>query len=94
MQTGGQIASSSGSGGGGAGSDPTSPPSGSAAERATDGWDNEEWGSLEEEPVSVHKCKNLHNLLKKHTIKQWLKTIKYTYPLYMPKVSTTFIFND
>lgn len=44
------MASSSGSGGGGQASDPTSPPSGSGAEKATDGWDNEEWGSLEEEP--------------------------------------------
>lgn len=44
--------SSSGSGGGGATSDPISPPSGSAPARTTDGWDNEEWGSLEEEPVS------------------------------------------
>lgn len=41
--------SSSGSGAGGVTSDPTSPPS---AEKVTDGWDNEEWGSLEEEPVS------------------------------------------
>lgn len=49
-QTGGQMNSSSGSGGGGVTSDPTSPPS---AEKANDGWDNEEWGSLEEEPVSV-----------------------------------------
>lgn len=39
--------SSSGSGCGGATSDPTSPPS---AEKPSDGWDNEEWGSLEEEP--------------------------------------------
>lgn len=44
------MASSSGSGGGEATSDPTSPPSGSAT-KVTDGWDNEEWGSLEEEPV-------------------------------------------
>lgn len=49
METGGQMASSSGSGGGEATSDPTSPPSGSAT-KVTDGWDNEEWGSLEEEP--------------------------------------------
>ncbi|XP_031353468.1 N-terminal kinase-like protein isoform X2 [Photinus pyralis] len=51
METGGQMGSSSGSGGGGATSDPISPPSGSAPVRTTDGWDNEEWGSLEEEPV-------------------------------------------
>lgn len=50
--------SSSGSGGGGVTSDPTSPPS---AEKATDGWDNEEWGSLEEEPVS---CTFLKIILK------------------------------
>ncbi|KAK9703189.1 Protein kinase domain [Popillia japonica] len=50
METGGQIASSSGSGAGEATSDPTSPPSGSATNKATDGWDNEEWASLEEEP--------------------------------------------
>lgn len=47
------MASSSGSGGGGVTSDPTSPPSGSAPAKVTDGWDNEEWGSLEEEPVSL-----------------------------------------
>lgn len=52
METGGQIASSSGSGAGEATSDPTSPPSGSATNKATDGWDNEEWASLEEEPAS------------------------------------------
>lgn len=48
----GQMASSSGSAGmtGGATSDPTSPPSGSTNAKTTDGWDNEEWGSLEEEP--------------------------------------------
>lgn len=47
------MASSSGSGGiTGTQSDPTSPPSGSAGAKVTDGWDNEEWGSLEEEPVS------------------------------------------
>lgn len=53
MQTGGQMASSSGSGGiTGTQSDPTSPPSGSGGAKVTaDGWDNEEWGSLEEEPV-------------------------------------------
>ncbi|KAK5648616.1 hypothetical protein RI129_003508 [Pyrocoelia pectoralis] len=50
METGGQMGSSSGSGGGGATSNPISPPSGSAPARTTDGWDNEEWGSLEEEP--------------------------------------------
>ncbi|GJQ78354.1 hypothetical protein Trydic_g22181 [Trypoxylus dichotomus] len=50
METGGQIASSSGSGAGEATSDPTSPPSGSATNKGKDGWDNEEWGSLEEEP--------------------------------------------
>ncbi|XP_018327549.1 N-terminal kinase-like protein isoform X2 [Agrilus planipennis] len=54
METGGQMQSSSGSGGGGGTSDPTSPPSGSAPARTTDGWDNEEWGSLEEEPVRLH----------------------------------------
>lgn len=43
------MASSSGTGT----SDPTSPPSGSGPGiKVTDGWDNEEWGSLEEEPVS------------------------------------------
>lgn len=46
------MASSSGSGGGGGTSDPISPPSGSTTHKVTDGWDNEEWGSLEEEPVS------------------------------------------
>lgn len=46
------MASSSGSGGGGT-SDPISPPSGSGQARETDGWDNEEWGSLEEEPVGL-----------------------------------------
>lgn len=45
------MASSSGSGAGEGTSDPTSPPSGSATNKVTDGWDNEEWGSLEEEPV-------------------------------------------
>ncbi|XP_030764684.1 N-terminal kinase-like protein isoform X2 [Sitophilus oryzae] len=51
METGGQMASSSGSGGiTGTQSDPTSPPSGSGGVKVTDGWDNEEWGSLEEEP--------------------------------------------
>lgn len=50
METGGQMASSSGSGGGGGTSDPISPPSGSTTHKVTDGWDNEEWGSLEEEP--------------------------------------------
>lgn len=54
LQTGGQIGSSSGSGGGEATSDPTSPPSGSAPGQANDGWDNEEWGSLEEEQVCSH----------------------------------------
>ncbi|CAH0550341.1 unnamed protein product [Brassicogethes aeneus] len=53
METGGHVVSTSGSNsGGGAGhsSDPTSPPSGSGGTaRVTDGWDNEEWGSLEEE---------------------------------------------
>lgn len=48
------MASSSGSGGGNATSDLTSPPSGSAAAKTNDGWDNEEWGSLEEEPVSTN----------------------------------------
>nr|XP_022904502.1 N-terminal kinase-like protein isoform X1 [Onthophagus taurus] len=52
METGGQMASSSGSGGICASSDPTSPPSASNTNRVTDGWDNEEWGSLEEELVS------------------------------------------
>lgn len=44
------MASSSGSGGvTGTQSDPTSPPSGSGGAKVTaDGWDNEEWGSLEE----------------------------------------------
>lgn len=41
------MASSSGSGGGGG---TTSPPTTSGANKATDGWDNDEWGSLEEEP--------------------------------------------
>ncbi|KAJ3649115.1 hypothetical protein Zmor_020875 [Zophobas morio] len=50
METGGQMASSSGSGGGGGTSDAASPPSGSGTNKITDGWDNEEWGSLEEEP--------------------------------------------
>lgn len=52
IETGGQMASSSGSGGvTGTQSDPTSPPSGSGGAKVTaDGWDNEEWGSLEEEP--------------------------------------------
>lgn len=52
IETGGQMASSSGSGGiTGTQSDPTSPPSGSGGgAKLTDGWDNEEWGSLEEEP--------------------------------------------
>ncbi|XP_017769232.1 PREDICTED: N-terminal kinase-like protein [Nicrophorus vespilloides] len=50
IETGGQMASSSGSGGGEQTSNPTSPPSGSATNKVTDGWDNEEWGSLEEEP--------------------------------------------
>ncbi|XP_064211864.1 N-terminal kinase-like protein [Tribolium castaneum] len=50
METAGQMASSSGSGGGGGTSDPASPPSGSGTNKITDGWDNEEWGSLEEEP--------------------------------------------
>lgn len=52
IETGGQMASSSGSAGmtGGATSDPTSPPSGSTNAKTADGWDNEEWGSLEEEP--------------------------------------------
>lgn len=45
------MASSSGSGCGTGTSDPTSPPSGSG-NKVADGWDNEEWGSLEEEPVS------------------------------------------
>ncbi|KAF7266767.1 N-terminal kinase-like protein yata [Rhynchophorus ferrugineus] len=50
IETGGQMASSSGSGGiTGTQSDPTSPPSGSGGVKVTDGWDNEEWGSLEEE---------------------------------------------
>ncbi|KAL1501027.1 hypothetical protein ABEB36_006432 [Hypothenemus hampei] len=50
IETGGQMASSSGSGGvTGTQSDPTSPPSGSGAKVTGDGWDNEEWGSLEEE---------------------------------------------
>lgn len=46
------MASSSGSncGGGGVISDPASPRSLSTTARVTDGWDNEEWGSLEEEP--------------------------------------------
>lgn len=51
METGGQMASSSGSGGGGGTSEAASPPSGSGTNKITDGWDNEEWGSLEEEPV-------------------------------------------
>lgn len=47
------MASSSGSGCAGS-SDPISPPSGSGpATKVTDGWENEEWGSLDEEPVSV-----------------------------------------
>ncbi|CAH1112214.1 unnamed protein product [Psylliodes chrysocephalus] len=50
METGGQMASSSGSGCAGS-SDPISPPSGSGpATKVTDGWENEEWGSLDEEP--------------------------------------------
>nr|CAI5858080.1 unnamed protein product [Callosobruchus analis] len=49
METGGQMQSSSGSGCATGTSDPTSPPSGSAA-KVTEGWDNEEWGSLDEEP--------------------------------------------
>lgn len=49
------MASSSGSGCGTGTSDPTSPPSGSGpGNKVTDGWDNEEWGSLEEEPVRVY----------------------------------------
>lgn len=50
------MASSSGSGCGTGTSDPTSPPSGSGpgqGSKLTDGWDNEEWGSLEEEPVNI-----------------------------------------
>lgn len=47
------MASSSGSGGGGITSDPASQPSGSVNAKATDGWDNEEWGSLEEEHVNT-----------------------------------------
>ncbi|XP_050294202.1 N-terminal kinase-like protein [Anthonomus grandis grandis] len=51
METGGQMASSSGSGGiTGTQSDPTSPPSGSAGVKVIDGWDNEEWGSIDKEP--------------------------------------------
>ncbi|KAG5866921.1 hypothetical protein JTB14_013531 [Gonioctena quinquepunctata] len=51
METGGQMASSSGSGCATGTSDPTSPPSGSGpATKKTDGWENEEWGSLDEEP--------------------------------------------
>lgn len=50
METGGQMVSSSGSGCAGS-SDPISPPSGSGPPtKATDGWENEEWGSLDEEP--------------------------------------------
>nr|CAH7725902.1 unnamed protein product [Callosobruchus chinensis] len=49
METGGQMQSSSGSGCATGTSDPISPPSGSAA-KVTEGWDNEEWGSLDEEP--------------------------------------------
>lgn len=60
------MASSSGSGGGGAMSDPISPPSGSTHAKVTDGWDNEEWGSLEEEPVRlsfeiIMNCNNFMN---------------------------------
>lgn len=58
IETTGQIETSSGSGGAGVAgaSDPSSPPSGCGGgtgdarlAAATDGWDNEEWGSLEEE---------------------------------------------
>lgn len=48
------MASSSGSGCGTGTSDPTSPPSISCpGNKLTDGWDNEEWGSLDEEPVNI-----------------------------------------
>ncbi|CAH1116733.1 unnamed protein product [Phaedon cochleariae] len=51
METGGQMASSSGSGCQTGTSDPISPPSGSGpTTKVTDGWENEEWGSLDEEP--------------------------------------------
>lgn len=56
------MASSSGSGGGGGTSDAASPPSGSGTNKITDGWDNEEWGSLEEEPVILINLNN-KNLL-------------------------------
>ncbi|KAK9873941.1 hypothetical protein WA026_002294 [Henosepilachna vigintioctopunctata] len=49
MEAHGQMASSSGSGCGDGTSDPISPPSHSGQGKVTDGWDNEEWGSLEEE---------------------------------------------
>lgn len=46
------MVSSSGSGGGDGTSDPISPPSNSGQGKVTDGWDNEEWGSLDEEQAS------------------------------------------
>lgn len=55
------MASSSGTGT----SDPTSPPSGSGpGNKVTDGWDNEEWGSLEEEPVSIVFFSWPHKIIK------------------------------
>ncbi|KAH1001231.1 hypothetical protein HUJ04_013467 [Dendroctonus ponderosae] len=70
METGGQMASSSGSGGiTGTQSDPTSPPSGSAGAKVIDGWDNEEWGSLEEEAVRLSP-ETLWNLLISIVIQQ------------------------
>lgn len=48
------MVSSSGSGGGEGTSDAASPPS--ATNKITDGWDNEEWGSLEEEAVWCLTC--------------------------------------